>query len=413
MQKLRRIQPHGLLLLASLPLVASMSVTAAVAESIQFRGFGSLSATYSDSDVLGFRRDLSQDGRTQHWSIAPDSILGVQADMQLNDKLKASVQLVFKDRAHDAFNDTVEWAYLTYDPSNDWRIRVGRIGADISMIGDVGNVGYAYDWVRPPVEVYGAVPSYHFDGIEITHRSHIAAGYLSTKAFYGKSHGHFVNADTSSEFELNPYWGAAVQYEKGSFSFRAAYLNVTLSSLEDTGVELLRAALMPYAFLPTIAETMEALEYRSATDNFMSGISYRFDNWSVLAEASYIDSHEEMLPRLFTAYTGITWRFNTVSVYSLFAHVRALNATYKVSEDVPEPLRTYSQIAFDASDRRQSLIALGARWDFAENMALKLQWDHYWVAENKASLWDVSVENFVATPNEQVNVLTLGVSFVF
>ncbi len=64
---------------------------------VDIRGFGTLSGTYSDSDTLAFRRDLTQEGITRQVSFKPDSLLGVQTDVHFSDALKASVQVVAKD----------------------------------------------------------------------------------------------------------------------------------------------------------------------------------------------------------------------------------------------------------------------------------------------------------------------------
>ncbi|QSX34188.1 hypothetical protein JYB87_02765 [Shewanella avicenniae] len=400
-------------LFAPLLLAATLSgsVLAAGDDAIQFRGFATLSAAYSDSASLGFRRDMTQEGKFQQWSLAQDSAFGLQADVKLAPDWQATVQLVAKSRDDYKLLDNVELAFVSYEPNNNWRIRAGRIGSDLTMIGDVGNVGYAYDWVRPPVEFYGAIPFYHFDGIEVNHKTQVASGYLHTKVFYGKSDSRFIYAGTSSDFDLQPFWGAGVQFEKGAFTFRAAYLNTKLSNLGNEGLSELSNVLALYAAYPGVSDTLDALNIDTATQYYTSGISYRFANWSLLAEASLLDSEEPLLPSTFAAYTGIVRRIDNVAVYGLLGHVRSINASYQVSQMVPEPLYSISQSIFDGVDLRQSTASVGVRWDFRTDMALKLQWDHSWVTENKAMLW--RTDSFGATPDEQVNVFTLSVSLVF
>ncbi|MGP8304598.1 hypothetical protein [Vibrio sp. YIC-376] len=118
---------------------------------VEFRGFGSLSAAYSDSATLGFRRDITQEGKTRELSLSQDSLIGLQTDTQFTDALKASVQIVGKDRVNNSLDEALIWAYVSYDFNNAWNVRAGRIGSDLTLIGDVGNISYAYDWVRPPI----------------------------------------------------------------------------------------------------------------------------------------------------------------------------------------------------------------------------------------------------------------------
>ena len=63
----------------------------------------------------------------------------------------------------------------------------------------------------------------------------------------------------------------------------------------------------------------------------------------------------------------------------------------------------------NAADFKQTTASVGARWDVASNVALKGQWDRIWVSANKDGLWDGGY----AETDEQVNVFTLSMSFVF
>lgn len=383
------------------------------ADDIEFRGFATLSASYSDSDLLGFRRDMSQEGKFQQVSWLQDSVLGLQVDTELAQGLRASVQLLAKDRVDNSVNDFVEWAYLSYEPNNHWRFRLGRIGSDLTLIGDVGNVGYAYDWVRPPVDFYGVIPFYHFDGAEVTYSAYWGATHLKTKLFYGKSGAHFVYNLSNSDFDLYPFEGLAIQLENGRLTFRAAYLYSKISHVGNTELTQLTNALSLYADYPPIAETLGALELTQAAHYFTSGLSYRFKDWTLLGEAAFLYGDQPLLPSYFATYGGVVRRFDSLAFYGLLGHTQSTEAPYQVNLMVPEPLRTVTQQIFNGVDVRQTTASLGVRWDFTCNMALKFQWDHSWVAANKALLWESTADNNSMTPAEQVNIFTLSMSVIF
>ncbi len=385
------------------------SVSYSSTDMVGFRGFGSLSGAYSDSKTLGFRRDVTQEGKTKQFSLSQDSLLGLQTDVQITDGLKASVQVVGKDRVNNSLDEALTWANVSYDFNNAWNVRVGRIGSDLTLIGDVGNISYAYDWVRPPVEFYGAIPFYHFDGAEILYRRSLTHGHLSAKVFYGRSGSTFKYETGESEFELIPFSGVALRYENSGVTYRAAYAWTELSFAQNSGVDL-RSFLAENSHLAGMPETIDqfALD-RSPIQYFATGVEYRNSTWKWLAEASYMYTDLATVLPTFSAYTGLVKRFESVALYGLFAHIQSMQSPETVSSKLLEPYRTYLQAGLNESDIKQSTASFGMRWDIAQNVVVKGQWDHTWVPAGKSLLW----EGKSSVNNEQVNVFTLGVSFIF
>ena len=388
------------------------SVSIAMANTFQLRGFGSLSATYSDSETLGFRRDLTQEGHTDQLRYEPDSVLGLQADMQITDKLKGSLQLVGKDRVNNKFSDSIEWASLSYDFNNTWNIRLGRIGSDLTLIGDVGNISYAYSWVRPPVEFYGFIPFYHYDGLELLYRNSVGDGFLSTRVFYGTSDNTFSYGSSQSDFDLSPFTGVGLRYEKGNLTLRAAYAYTKIKTVENAVVKQLIDGMQPLLpYYPSIAEALQELDSSNTSVHYYtSGFEYRRDSWTWLGEAGFLDSDNSMVLPTFSIYTGLTKRFDMVSLYGLLAHVHSTQNVLQVSSTVPNPYRGYLQAVFNRPDVKQDTLSLGTRWDLYPNVALKGQWDHSWVGADKALLWDC---DDATTAAEQVDTFTLSLSFIF
>lgn len=67
-------------------------------------------------------------------------------------------------------------------------------------------------------------------------------------------------------------------------------------------------------------------------------------------------------------------------------------------------------MALDYYDIDQHTVSLGTRWDVYNNLALKLQWDSIWVAEDKAMLWAKASDT---TDAQRVDVFTISLNFVF
>lgn len=377
---------------------------------IDIRGFGTLSGVYSDSESLAFRRDMTQEGRARQFSLSQDSLLGVQADILFTDALKASVQIVGKDRINNSLDESITWANLSYDFNNSWNVRVGRIGSDLTLIGDVGNIGYAYEWVRPPVDFYGAIPFYHFDGAELLYRHSFEQGNLSAKIFYGRSSSSFKYKTSESEFDLSPFSGLALRYENGGLTLRTAYARTEIDSLQQSGIDNLRTLLRTYSFIPGVNETLSQLDIKhSPIDYYTAGAVYRYNSWKWLAEVSYMDTDmATVLPSL-SAYAGVVKRFDDFAVFGLLAHTHTTRSTYSANAQLPEPLLSYVQTGLNSTDFEQKTASVGIRWDVATNMALKAQWDRAWVAANQDLLWDGKS----VTSDEQVNIFTLSMNFIF
>src|SRR6202012_4302295 len=135
---------------------------------LHFSGFGTLGLATSDNRHYALLRD-QEDGKGISSGTSPlrsDSRLGLQMDAEITPELSATIQGVFRKDPGISFTDTVQWAFLKYDPASWLQIRVGRMGTDSLMLSDMRNVGFPYPWVRPPVEFYALFPAYSYDGAD-------------------------------------------------------------------------------------------------------------------------------------------------------------------------------------------------------------------------------------------------------
>lgn len=393
-------------------LMVSLSVGAVtrVGEKSSISGFGSLSATYADSESLGFRRDVTQQGVYDEISYEVDSLLGLQFDHQINDSLKATVQTVLKQRSVNDLDTSVEWAYLTYQNSNAWVARFGRVAINLTMLDEFGNVGYAYDWVRPTTEFYGSIPIYSIDGGDFTYRRATDNGFASVKLFAGNSQRHYE----SSDFDMTPFIGAAFQLEANQLSYRASISQTKLTNFYSQRISLLNAAyesgsLAAYANAPGVQEILDKLDINDSRVNYYSlGADYRNGNWRVLGEVAYLDSNAELFLPYITAYTGVVKRFEQYSLFSLLSHGHTTKSPYQATQAayIPEIVQTI----FNYADVDQTTFSVGTRWDFKPNLALKLQWDRTWVAENQAMLWERASDETAA---QTVDIVAVSLNFVF
>jgi hypothetical protein len=287
----------------------------------------------------------------------------------------------------------------------------------VFSLSDHRNIGYAYPWMRPPHEVYSTIPYYHFDGADITKKFSIDDGYLSVKIYGGYSFNQLPTQTAGIHNQQSPATGANISYEKGYWQARVGYTYATITSeapIQDIVTPINSPALVQA--WPTIRQIIPAITMRGKQYHFGSaGLTYDDGIWLTQMEAAYIHSNTLWSPTRASAYFSLGRRFSTVTLYSLLGIAKS----FQHDINIPSPLvaspallsekQQLSGILNNNAINEQS-ISIGTRWDFYENMALKTQWDHYWLGNNGPQQWQQSVGS--PAPNT-VNVMSVGIDFIF
>lgn len=367
-------------------------------------GFGTLATTYTDSDTLGFRSNLTQDGDTR-WGWKSDSLIGVQFDAPVSDYLSATVQFIARDRIDNDLNSSIEWAYLAYQSSDSWIMRVGRVALDMTLVGDFAAVGYAYDWVRPPVEYYSQIAVYSYDGADITYHAYTDDGLVAVKLFGGNADRDYKAAHDNVSFSLAPIVGLAAKYESDQIIARLSLSHSELDNFYSSDVNYVKSQLQLLS-AAAVAETLQQLELDNhSVDFYTAGLQYRNNDWKILGEVSYLDSDASLFLSYFSVYAGVIKRIDDYSLFGLYSYGYSTDDVYEVPDAV-----SAAQQVFDVVDSDQSTMSVGVSWDFTNKMALKFQWDRSWVEANKALLWE---RNTDYTAKQTVDVFTLSLNFIF
>ncbi|MDZ7904218.1 MAG: hypothetical protein U5L01_17565 [Rheinheimera sp.] len=111
---------------------------------MKFNGFASIKAgmtSAEDENLYGY--DNSVDYKNE-------SLFALQAQSELGNDLSVTAQLV--SRGSDDFSLEFEWAFLTYQINDEWRVNAGRLRTPFYKYSDFRDVGYAYDWLRTPAK---------------------------------------------------------------------------------------------------------------------------------------------------------------------------------------------------------------------------------------------------------------------
>ena len=151
-------------------------------------GYGTLGVVHSNernADYTSSVLKYSGAGATDRWSHDVDSRLGAQLDVTFDKRWSAVLQVVTEQNLENNYRPRVEWANVKYQVTLELALRVGRIALPVFLSADYRKIGYAYPWVRPPVESYGTMPITSSDGIDATWRWSVGPVRNATQVLFG------------------------------------------------------------------------------------------------------------------------------------------------------------------------------------------------------------------------------------
>ncbi|MGE5452359.1 MAG: hypothetical protein ACM3VZ_11030 [Acidobacteriota bacterium] len=357
---------------------------------LKFSGFGTLGYWLSNGpDDLRFRRELGQNiPRLEHHHERADSRLGLQLNYQANDKLEWVGQVVAREKADARVFNSVEWAFLKYHPTDDTQLRLGRVGLDLFMLSDYRSVGYAYNWVRPPAEFYGWIPFYSVDGGDVVKSFPVGEGQLKVKAFGGVTQSSMPWGGDSYKLRAN-IAGLGVAWESDEWRLRA--FHTRLKFRDNAPYAALIPALQIYAPLwPSGAQYIDDLQLQGQRLTYsVLGAAWDHDGWQVSSEVALTHGRTTFAPQGTSAYVSVGRRFDKWVPFVSFA--RSWDSSELNLTDPPvsalDPLAMNIRYAYMSTHTRQYTASAGVRWDVADRVAVKVQWDRSVVAAESTQMW--------------------------
>jgi hypothetical protein len=349
-------------------------------ERFRFSGFGSLGLMYLDNSQLSYTPLLLQDGPGVRDKIdyAYGSILGLQGSFKINPEWSFTTQVTFK-RDLKKFEPNLEWMFIKYQPNESWAFRVGRMSAPLLGLSDTRLVNYSHLWVRPPVVLYQA-PFTTFDGADATYRTGLGDGNLKINGFYSAKIEVKTDVTTQPPIDVRDGFGLNVEYEIGALNVRAASIysgtanwhGVDPFTLPDT--RLGGASVYQALTLNGFNSVVNDLGINGKTSLYTNlGASYEYNNWLLSAEvSSYNVSGNRLFPDTLDWYASLGYRYQQFTPYVSYAHS-------EVKSDTTNPLAGTPLAAIGApvyNNNGSETFGAGVRWDFRQNMALKLQVEH-------------------------------------
>lgn len=412
-------------------------------DSFHVSAFGTLGLTHNDNPSTGILTSFAQKKPAEEgWSPNLDSVLGLQLEWRPLESTSVVVQGAA--RAGDDLKPMLRMAFLRQDLGHGFSARVGRMRSPLYFDSDVTEIGYAYLMTRPPIPLYGIANTVSYiDGVDIQWRNNIANAVVLAQGYYGKSgYTHYLrNFDSEADANLEGIHGLAISLITPHVTLRASRTwanEYTLRSDAITqlnqGTVLLGGGLRAMASNPLLPAGMAAalLHKAQQVEGFANpydnspvytslGFDATVDAWRLLGEATQFDSQSQMVGKYEGYQLTLGYNFDEFTPFVSIAKQRRKGDSLDLSSLAPtglDPtidaglsqmqagLAQASQYA-DISSRSYSL---GVRWDFHNNMALKLQYDRI----ETPSAWTPGPFAVTTLPiDNKVNLFTATLDFAF
>lgn len=269
------------------------------------------------------------------WSFSPDTSIGVQLSADINEDLEFTVQAV----SHGALDYDVEvdWAYLSYQINSEVSLQAGRKRLPLYYYSDYFDVGYAYYWIRPPVDNYTWQIS-NYNGLSLLYQPQIGEWDSLFNLYIGREDsddnellGMLSNA-TVDESWKNIVGGVA-ELSKDWLEFRITMMESQLDrSINDA-----------------VSEQDVKQRFTGASINLY------FGDWSILTENNqYKRSASDIHVK--TGMLSLGYQYDDFTIH-------VTHSRFKQEENVA------------GGDENHQTNSMGVRWDYDRSIAFKIQFD--------------------------------------
>lgn len=386
--------------------ILAASTVHAESGDLNIYGFMSVGVAALDNDSVALD-DFESDANFKQ-----DTVLGIQISKQVNDSTSVTGQLV--SRGIDDFKTEAAWAYVSFDATESTTLRMGRLRVPFFYYSEFLEVGYAYNWVRLPNDVYG-IPFSSFDGVDLVQNFSLGSvdGYVQIN--YGRQNNDFILFQETYKADMKNLAGISLNLTQGDFGMRlgvqqtnmsldtvtdpeltAAYSQLAIASAtfdaapsESTGAALISAnndvneksenlrridqaqsaAAGLVAVNPAIsADTLDDFNFEDKKANFYNAaLTYDNGDFSFITETTFLKYETGLLVDNQAWLASMAQRFSAVTVH----------LTYSTSRDIlGDGEKGDLQEALNLQGEDQSVM-LGLRYDYDVNTALKFEIQHH------------------------------------
>jgi hypothetical protein len=377
--------------------------------------FGTLGVVHSSEDRADFTASpLAPDGAgfSDAWSANVDSRLGAQVMARFTPQLSAMLQVISEQRYNDTYTPHVEWANITYQPTPEINLRLGRIVLPTFLLSDSRKVGYANTWVRPPVEVYSLSPIFDSDGADVSYTVHLGQLVNTVVGTYGQTSFGYPQG---GQFTVKRLRVIADTVEFGAATLHAAY---QASSYTYHTLDPLFDAFRQFGPQGIALANRYDLDDKPA-QVITAGALYDPGKWFMTGEWGQRKLNSAAGEAI-AWYVSGGYRLAKFTPYLTYSRSKADSNTsdpgLSLSGLPPNVAGTAAGLnaalnSFLGTLAAQKTFSLGSRWDVMKNVDLKLQYDHINLgAASAGTLINVQPD---FQRGGTVNVASIAIDFVW
>lgn len=152
-------------------------------------------------------------------SFKPDTLLGLQISSDLSQELSITAQ--FTAAGGEDFDAEIQWFYLTYGLSDDLDLMAGKQRLPLFFYSDFLDVGYAYHWIRPPVETYNATNN-TYEGVQLLYRFSNGDWDSRVQTYVGQAANESLSID--GDLNIDDLIGVVLYTNRDWLQLRATYV---------------------------------------------------------------------------------------------------------------------------------------------------------------------------------------------
>ena len=336
---------------------------------VALNGFANIVAgttTSSDESLYGFSDKID---------FKNGSLFALQATSDLGEGLGVTAQII--SRGENEWDPEFEWAYVSYDATDELRFLVGRQRVPFYMYSDFIDVSYAYPWITPPEGVY-SVPFDSFDGIGALYSSSLGEFDTTLQFIYGGNSDDLAAlGDAPADFK--DLMGLSLTLNRDWLTLRAGYIQTNMNIyLGDPQDNPLYTGWNSVGY-PAVANNFVI---EDDTGDFIElGFQVDYENIIVTGEYTSLTLDNTPIADADSYYIMAGYRFDSILVH----------VTYGVDEDSKDSftsgipadslpvagLIAATNVFTESLTEESSYYTMGLRWDFHDSSALKFEYTSY------------------------------------
>ncbi|MBU2924831.1 porin [Colwellia sp. 1_MG-2023] len=308
----------------------------------------------------------------EDFSVTAETWGGVQIDFKATEKLDFTLLTKFYAESRDydeAFG--VDLAYLTYQLTDQTKIRAGILRVPLYKDSDYKDTGFAQLWLRAPELVYANNKVQRYTGLEILQDFYVGDGTIQVQAFYGQNEDLRAKAASNSNknFIIDDLMGIHATYSINEHLYKMGVTTRTEpGDLED------------FLSIKTNGKpTLHAYGYQAGYRQTFYSLGYGYDDgeWKVDIETIFETATGGKSDNG-KYYASVGYRFDAITPYVMYQYRETLDDSKRFKgANVYVHTDGTEQSFFNAKTAEQSIISVGARYDISSNLAIKVQAERY------------------------------------